>query len=127
MITGISKSRMPVIFRPIINSSDAIISVKYPPKADAKTLPVIAHIMPIIVNTIAVPRIKLESCKNVLNGVSLEHPPTYPIINGSIAIEHGDIDAIIPPVNAVINISIKLKMLVNTAYLYNVYLLLFFY
>ena len=50
--------------------------VKYPPRADAKILPVIAQITPISVNTIAVPRIKNNSCMAVFAGVSFEHPPT---------------------------------------------------
>lgn len=72
IITGNSKSRMFKSFNPIINSMDAIISVKYPPRADAKTFPVKAQAIPIIVNTIAVPKIKQHSCKNVLNGDSFE-------------------------------------------------------
>lgn len=98
IIEGISKSRNPNSFNPIISSSDAIIKVKYPPKAEAKTLPVIAQIIPIIEKTIAVPKIKQSICKKVLNGVSSEHPPTYPIISGSIAIEQGDTDAKTPPI-----------------------------
>ena len=37
----------------------------------------------------------------VLTGVSLEQPPTYPIISGSIASEHGETDAIMPPKSVV--------------------------
>ena len=58
IITGISKSNKPVILSPITIKSDAIISVKYPPSAEANTLPVTAQIIPIIENTIAVPHIK---------------------------------------------------------------------
>ena len=58
-----------------------------------------AQTIPIKVNTIAVPKIKQQSCKKVLRGVSFEYPPIYPIIRGSIAREQGDIDAIIPPRN----------------------------
>ena len=50
--------------------------VKYGPSADAKTFPVKAQAIPIKVNTIAVPKIKQQSCKKVLKGVSLEYPPT---------------------------------------------------
>ena len=32
-------------------------------------------------------------------GLSLEHPPTYPIINGNIDKEHGEIDETNPPKN----------------------------
>ena len=48
---------------------------------------------------VAVPDIKQHNCKNVLNGVALEYPPTYPIINGNIASEQGDNDASTPPIN----------------------------
>lgn len=72
IITGVSKSRNPNILSPITKSKDAIKTVKYPPIADAKTLPVNAQITPIIVKTIAVPSIKQDNCKNVLKGVSLE-------------------------------------------------------
>ena len=41
---------------------------------------------------------------NVLNGVSLEYPPTYPIIKGNMASEQGDIEAIIPPKKDAISI-----------------------
>ena len=99
IIVGISKSRNPKSFKPIINNKDAIIRVKYAPKADAKTVPVTAQIIPIIVKTIAVPSIKQHNCKNVTNGVSFEYPPTYPTIKGSIAREHGEIEASTPPIN----------------------------
>ena len=56
--TGISKSNSPVLLSPITIKSDAIISVQYPPNAEANTLPVTAQIIPIIENTIAVPNIK---------------------------------------------------------------------
>lgn len=107
IIIGKSKSKIPVIFKPITINNDAIISVKYPPKADAKTLPVTAQIIPITENTIAVPNIKKQSWMNVLRGVSLEYPPTYPIISGSIASEQGEIEAIKPPANDAKNISIQ--------------------
>ena len=107
MITGISKSRTPAIFKPITIKSEAIIIVKYPPSADANTLPVIAHIIPITENTIAVPKIKKHSCINVRKGVSFEYPPTYPTIKGSIASEQGDIEAITPPANEAKNINIQ--------------------
>ena len=94
---GNSKSKTPNSFNPITISKDAMINVKYIPNIGAKTLPVKAHITPIIVNTIAVPRIKEDSWINVRFGVFLEYPPTYPIINGSIAKEHGEIDATTPP------------------------------
>ena len=58
MITGISKSSIPMILSPNTIKRDAIMSVKYPPKTEANTLPVIAQIIPIIVKTIAVPKIK---------------------------------------------------------------------
>ena len=61
IITGISKSNIPSILSPITNKSEAIIRVKYPPKTEAKTLPVTAHIIPITVNTTAVPKIKQQS------------------------------------------------------------------
>ena len=109
IIMGISKSRIPVILKPITSKSDAIISVKYPPKTEAKTLPVIAQIIPIIVNTTAVPKMKLLSWINVLNGVSFEQPPTYPIIKGSMAREQGDIDAITPPKKEDKNIKNQLR------------------
>lgn len=76
IMVGVSKSKISNSFNPITKSNDAIISVKYPPIAEANTLPVSAQAMPIVVNTIAVPNIKQHSCKNVLNGVSLEYPPT---------------------------------------------------
>ena len=101
MITGISKSRIPVILSPTTIKRDAITSVKYPPKTDANTLPVIAQIIPIMLKTTAVPRIKQQSCKKVRYGVSLLHPPTYPIIRGSMASEQGDTEAITPPTKAV--------------------------
>lgn len=72
IIIGISKSSKPVIFSPITNNKDAMISVKYPPRADANTLPVIAQIIPIIEKTIAVPIMKKHSCMKVLSGVSFE-------------------------------------------------------
>ena len=109
IITGISKSKIPMILSPITIKRDAIIRVKYPPKTDAKTLPVMAQSTPITVKTTEVPRIKQLSCTKVRNGVSLEHPPTYPIISGSIASEQGEIDAIIPPANAVTNIKSNVK------------------
>jgi hypothetical protein len=76
IIVGVSKSRILSNFNPIINSNDAIITVKYPPIAEAKTFPVKAQAIPIKVKTIAVPKIKQHNCKKVLNGVSLEYPPT---------------------------------------------------
>ncbi len=100
---GVSNSNISRSFKPITKSNDAIISVKYPPNDDENTLPVNAQAIPISVNTIAVPKMKQHNCKNVLNGVSLEYPPTYPIINGNIAREQGDIEAIIPPTKDAIN------------------------
>lgn len=76
IIVGASKSKMFNSLSPITNSNEAIISVKYPPKADAKTEPVKAQMIPIAVNTIAVPKIKQHNCKKVLKGVSFEYPPT---------------------------------------------------
>ena len=76
IIVGVSKSRISKSFNPMTNKSDATIKVKYPPIAEAKTLPVRAQTTPITVNTIAVPKIKQQSCKNVLKGVSFEYPPT---------------------------------------------------
>lgn len=104
IITGISKSNKFVNFNPITKSNEAITRVKYAPKAEAKTLPVTAQIIPIIVKTIAVPKIKKQSWTNVLNGVSLEYPPTYPTISGNIASEQGEIEARIPPKNDAKNI-----------------------
>ena len=104
MTTGISKSNSPVILSPITINKDAIISVKYPPKADAKTLPVTAQSIPIIEKIIAVPNIKKHNWIKVLKGVSLEYPPTYPIISGNIASEQGEIDAITPPAKEAKNI-----------------------
>ena len=49
---------------------------------------------------------KKHSCANVLKGVSLEYPPTYPIIKGSIANEHGEIEASTPPANDAADIKI---------------------
>lgn len=72
IIVGVSKSRISKSFNPMTNKSDAMISVKYPPIAEAKTLPVRAQTTPITVNTIAVPKIKQQSCKKVLKGVSFE-------------------------------------------------------
>ena len=46
---------------------------KYPPAKDMKTFPVIAQIIPIIENTIAVPKTKNSNCTNVLIGFSLEY------------------------------------------------------
>ena len=99
IIVGVSKSNISSSFNPITRSNDAIKTVKYPPIADAKTFPVKAQAIPIRVKTIAVPKIKQHNCKNVLKGFSLEFPPTYPIMSGSIASEHGEIDAITPPAN----------------------------
>ena len=107
IITGMSNSNKLVSFNPITSKSDAIISVKYPPRVEANTLPVTAQIIPITENTIAVPSIKQKSCIKVLKGVSLEYPPTYPIISGSIASEHGEIDARTPPAKEAANISIQ--------------------
>lgn len=76
IIVGVSKSNISKSFNPITNNNDAINNVKYAPKAVANTLPVNAQIIPIIVNTIAVPSIKQHSCKKVLYGVSFEYPPT---------------------------------------------------
>ena len=73
---GIPKSKTSKSLSPITIKSEATSEVKYAPNADAKTLPVMAHTTPMTVNTIAVPKIKEESCNNVLNGVSLEYPPT---------------------------------------------------
>ena len=104
MITGMSNSNSPIILSPITRRSDAIINVKYPPRAEANTRPVIAQITPIMEKTIAVPNIKKQSCTKVLNGLSFEYPPTYPIISGSIASEQGDIEAINPPAKDAANI-----------------------
>lgn len=113
IITGISKYNIPVSLSPITRSKDAIINVKYPPRVDANTLPVTAHIIPIIENTIAVPKMKKHSCANVLKGVSLEYPPTYPIIKGSIANEHGEIEASTPPANDAANIKTQIPGVVE--------------
>ena len=77
----------------------AIIIPKYPPAKDINTLPVNAQNIPIVVKTIEVPNTKNSIWINVFNGLSLEYPPTYPIIMGSIAREQGDTDAIRPPKN----------------------------
>ena len=76
IIVGVSKSKISSNFNPITNNNDAINSVKYPPNFEANTLPVIAHNTPMVVNTIAVPKIKQLSCIKVMSGVSLEYPPT---------------------------------------------------
>ena len=72
IIVGVSISKMSRSLSPITRSKDAIIIVKYPPIADSKTIHVKAQKTPIIVNTIAVPKIKQHNCKNVLKGVSFE-------------------------------------------------------
>lgn len=72
IIVGISKSKSPKSFNPRIRRIEDIISVKYPPKTDAKTLPVIAQIIPIMENTIEVPRIKQHSCIKIFAGFSFE-------------------------------------------------------
>lgn len=100
---GASNSSISSSLSPITRSNDAIIIVKYPPIDDAKTFPVNAQAIPIRVKTMAVPKIKQQSCRKVLKGDSLEYPPTYPIINGNIAREQGDIEAKIPPRNEAIN------------------------
>ena len=115
MIVGVSKSRNPNNFRPITSKSEPIKTVKYPPIAEAKTLPVRAQAIPIIVKTIAVPNIKQHNCKNVRNGVSFEYPPTYPIISGSIASEQGEIDAKTPPANDTASIIYQAVWLVSVS------------
>ena len=72
IIVGASNSKISSSFKPITNNKDAIAIVKYPPSADAKTFPVNAQAMPIRVNTIAVPNIKQQSCKKVVQVFSLE-------------------------------------------------------
>jgi len=80
---------------------DATTSAKY--GFPIKILPVIAQIAPITENTRPVPITKKIICISVFNGFSSEYPPIYPIINGSIESEHGDIDEISPPKNAAPN------------------------
>ena len=75
-IVGVSKSIISNSFSPITSKIEAMNNVKYPPIAEANTLPVRAQTIPIVVNTIAVPNIKQQSCKKVLSGVSFEYPPT---------------------------------------------------
>ena len=66
IIVGVSKSRIPRSLSPITSNNDAIKIVKYPPIEEAKTLPVRAQAIPIIVNNIAVTNIKKNRCSNVL-------------------------------------------------------------
>ena len=99
-MTGMSKSRIPTSFKPIIRTIEASTRPKYPPANDTKTFPVKAQIIPIIENTIAVPSTKNNICKNVFPlDLSLEYPPIYPTIKGIIANEQGEIDATTPPKN----------------------------
>ncbi|MCQ2789510.1 MAG: hypothetical protein MJ229_03920 [bacterium] len=98
------------IFKPIVSIIEAIIRLKYAGAKFEKTFPVIAQIMPINPNTIALPRIKNNISINVFCGVDFEYPPTYPIINGKIDSEQGEIDATIPPskemlTNSIIDVS----------------------
>ena len=72
IITGSSKSNTPISFKPITIMIPARNIPKYPPANEIKTLPVIAQIIPIIENTIAVPNTKNNNCTNVLSGFSLE-------------------------------------------------------
>ncbi len=58
IITGISKSKIPNSFNPIIMRIEATIKPKYPPAKVTKTFPVRAQITPITENTIAVPNTK---------------------------------------------------------------------
>lgn len=64
-----------------------------------KTLPVTAQITPIVAKTSEDPKTKNNICNNVLAGVPCEYPPTYPMIIGNIASEHGDTEAKRPPRN----------------------------
>lgn len=110
---GIFKSKYPNKCNPIANNSDAIKITKYPPAIEINTFPVIAQIIPIILNTIAEPKTNETSCNNVfLLSFSL-NPPIYPITIGNIANEHGEIDAIKPPKNDSPN-SINLKVPLET-------------
>lgn len=95
--TGILKSKIPRIFSPIIISNDAIINRKYAGAKDTKTFPVTAQIIPIVAKTSDIPTTKKNIWRQILDGFSLEYPPTYPIIIGSIDKEHGEIDANNPP------------------------------
>ena len=113
IIVGVSNSRISRSFSPITNSKDAIATVKYPPIEDAKTFPVSAQAIPMSVKTIAVPSIKQQSCIKVLSGVSLEYPPTYPIIKGSIASEQGEMEAIMPPKNEPVSNKYHAQVLVS--------------
>lgn len=99
IITGILKSNTPTTFSPITNNNDASSKIKYTGAKETKTFPVTAQIMPSVANTIDEPNTKNSICKNILAGFSLEYPPTYPTIIGSIANEHGDIEAKRPPRN----------------------------
>lgn len=95
MITGILKSITPTIFKPIIKITEAITSAKY--GLPTNILPVNAQITPMTEKTKPVPITKNIICTSVFIGFSSEHPPTYPIINGNIDNEHGEIDEIKPP------------------------------
>lgn len=108
IITGMSKSKIPISFKPIINISEAKIIPKYPPANVTKTFPVSAQITPITEKTTAVPSTKNNICTKVLAGEFLEYPPTYPIIKGSIDNEQGETDAIKPPRNDIANRTSKL-------------------
>lgn len=72
MTTGSSKSSTPSNFNPITRIIPAKIIPKYPPANETKTFPVIAQIMPIAENTIAVPNTKKSIWTNVLKGFASE-------------------------------------------------------
>lgn len=106
--TGKLKSSNPMMFKPITISKDANNKIKYVGAKETKTLPVTAQRTPIVAKTREDPKTKNTICNNVLSGVPSEYPPTYPIIIGSIAKEHGDTDAKSPPKKDTASI-IKLK------------------
>ena len=75
-----------------------MIKTQYGPSIEAKTLPVSAHIIPIIVSTTESPKTKDKSpmkfFKFAFESVSSPYPPTYAAIIGKIPREHGLKDAI---------------------------------
>lgn len=67
------------------------------------TRPVIAHKIPTNENTTAVPSTNKIICKRTFNGLSLEYPPMYPIIIGSMDRVQGVIEASTPPKKEIIS------------------------
>ena len=94
----------PSKFNPRINITEANSSNIIGEAILVNAFPVNAQKIPIMLSIADNPNENDKSCINNLLFLSFEYPPMYPMIRGSIPKLQGDIEAIIPAINAPISI-----------------------